>query len=460
MVKQMASTNTSPSTRKHKILTNDSTAIKPDTINQVTHQDSTFKALQNIISSNPISNIALDREKYQSYQPPYNINITPPVKITNQRRSGRCWIFAALNMIRRPMMSLYNLKAFEFSQSYLFFWDKLEKMNYALEAVLDTKDLPMDSRMVHFLMKDPLGDGGQWSMFVNLVEKYGLVPKSEYRESYHSSNSHGMNQILKRKFREYAIKLRDSETPKALKQTFMAETYHLLCKFLGTPPNRFKWSYTDEKRKVHTLPETTPLEFYRQKVPFKCEDFVCLINDPRNPYEKIYTVKYLGNVVEGKPVRYLNLPIKKLKAYSLKALKRNQSVWFGCDVMQWFNKKECAMDLELVNFKDLFDISFSMDKAERLETCESLNTHAMLFSGVRTDNEPGEDEKIVNWQVENSWSAKGPKKGFYCMSDPWFDEYVYQVVVPVTYLSREEQRSLLKDKAITLEPWDPMGALA
>ena len=289
------------------------------------------KLMQNIITSNSISSLYTNRDAHQKYQHIFSHKVTPGVKVTDQKSSGRCWLFAALNVIRRQMIDKYKLKEFEFSQNYLFFWDKLERFNYNLECAIQTRDEDVNSQVVQHILSDPTCDGGQWDMVVNLIEKYGLVPKSVYNESYHSSNSGQMNGVLNKLFRKNVKILREAENPTTLKPAMIKEVYDILCKFLGTPPEIFDWVYeptksptdisdssnntntdnTEKKLKsasTTVVKNLTPLSFYKEQVDFNCEDYVCLINDPRkeHPYNKMYTVKYLGNVVEGHRVRYLH----------------------------------------------------------------------------------------------------------------------------------------------------------
>ncbi len=429
--------------------------------------DPTHKILQNVLTNNSLKSVAINREAYQSYQHYYNVTTKPEVKVTNQKSSGRCWLFAALNVVRRNMMEKYNLDNFEFSQSYLFFWDKLERLNYGMDAIIKTKHLDLDSREVQHLLNDPTCDGGQWDMFCNLVEKYGLVPKSVYRETHHSSNSHEMNNVLKSKFRDYAKQLRESENPEDLKPAFQEEIFQILSKFLGTPPSRFTWDYKDKVlHKPESVKNVSPLEFYRHHVPWKSSDYVCVVNDPRNSYNNLYTVQFLGNVVEGTPIQYLNVDIAVLKRLALESLKKNKVVWFGCDVMKSFQGDECAMDLDLVDKSSIFGIENSLTKTERLNYGESLMTHAMVFTGARTNLEHNcvegerDQEDVSHWQVENSWADKGPGKGFYNMSDRWFDEYVFEVAVERSLLTKQELEVLSSNQVTSLPPWDPMGALA
>ena len=434
--------------------------------------DPQHSLIQNMLANNPLSKVNINRRTYQSYEHFYNVT-TPAVKVTDQKSSGRCWLFAGLNVIRREMIKKYHLDSFEFSQSYLFFWDKLERLNYGLDAIIKTRDLELDSREVQHLLHDPTCDGGQWDMFCNLVEKYGLVPKSVYRETHHSSNSTALNNVLKRKFREYAMLLRQHtniETLHEQKQRYLLEIYRILTRFLGTPPKTFTWNYVqkekDQAPKPTTLKNVSPLEFYRHHVNWKSEDYICLVNDPRNTYGQLYTVQFLGNVVEGKMVKYLNVPIEKLRKYTLESLKQEKVVWFGCDVMQNFQGDECAMDLELVDNSSLFQTTYGQTKRERLQYAESLMTHAMVFTGARTElvndnvEERHDQEVASNWQVENSWADKGPSKGFYNMSDAWFGEYVFEIAVEKRLLTSDDREALTGVNVTSLAPWDPMGALA
>lgn len=445
-------------------------SIAKEQINKWKYEFDTDKhnrVMQNVISANSLRSLYTQRSVYQKYNHLFSNTVKPNVKITNQKSSGRCWMFAALNVVRRPFMEKYELKDFEFSQSYLFFWDKLERCNYLLECILDTKDIDVGDQTVQYLLNDPTCDGGQWDMFVNLVEKYGLVPKSCFNESYYSSNSGLMNAILKKKFREYALKLRSSENPEKDKHCYLQEYYNLLCKFLGTPPSHFDWEYTNSKGEYHCVKNQTPHDFYKNMVPFNYQEYICVVSDPRKAHEfnKLYTVKYLGNVVEGNKVKYLNLPIDDLKQLAIRSIDNNEAVWYGCDVGKWMHSEQCAMDLELVNFGDLLGTTFPMDKETRLLSGDSLMTHAMVLTGYNrclfSSSVRDTDKISVNrWQVENSWDTKGPASGFYVMTDKWFDQYTFEVVVNKKYLSVEQQNLLTSSDITELKPWDPMGSLA
>lgn len=430
------------------------------------YNSSNNKLLENIISNNCLSDLNNVRNECQKFKAIYNVQVKPHLNVTNQKSSGRCWLFAALNVLRREICNKYELDNFEFSQNYLFFWDKLERMNYNLECILRTKTEPIESQTVQHLLTDPTCDGGQWDMVVNLINKYGLVPKCVYQESYHSSNSRDLNNILKKKFREYAYNLRSNDDEQNLKQKFLSETYQILCKFLGCPPDSFDWEFMDKNKKYHKVKNLTPTKFYNEYVDYNVNDYVCLINDPRkeHPYNKIYSVKYLGNVYDGSKVKYLNLPIERIKELTLDSLNNNKSVWFGCDVGKSLNGNNCAMDLTQINSMDLFNVDFKLNKETRLKYKDSLMTHAMVFTGANVEdnvNSLDENNKIINgWEVENSWSSRGPNNGYYHMTDEWFNDFVYEVAIHKDKLSQDEQNILNSDFEKVLPPWDPMGALA
>ncbi len=384
--------------------------------------------------------------------------------ITNQKSSGRCWMFAALNVMRFDIIHKLNLKDFELSQSYPLFYDKLEKSNYFLENILKTLDEPTDGRLISFLLQSPVGDGGQWDMFANLVRKYGVVPKDAMPESVSSSATREMASILTEKLREDACILRSAhdkgvslEELKAKKTAMMEEVYRLLCICLGKPPKTFDFEVTDKDGHFIRGWNLTPLQFFEQYVGWNLDDYVSLINAPTKdkPYHRSYSVRFLGNVTEGRPVRYLNLPIEELKKAAIAQMKDGSPVWFGCDVGKSSGRETGIMDLDLYDREELFNLSFTMDKAERLDYGQSLMTHAMVFMGVDLDDEG----KPLRWRVENSWGKEPGKDGYYVMTDRWFDEYTYQVVVNKKYLPADFLAEY-ESEPVLLQPWDPMGSLA
>ena len=388
----------------------------------------------------------------------------PAGKITSQKRSGRCWLFAASNVLRMQVIKGLNLNDdFELSQPYLFFWDKLEKANYFLENILSTIQEAQGSRILDWLLAAPFGDGGQWDMIVGIVKKYGMVPKTAMPETAVTVETTKMNKLLTLKVREYASVLRkakaDGETMDMLsakKDGMLQEIFNMLCICLGTPPTTFDFEIRTKDNQFIQDRGLTPLAFYEKYVKVDLSDYVSLINSPTatKPFYRTYTVAHLGSVIEASPVRYLNIPIEEFKAAALKQLQDGQPVWFGCDVGQMLDRDNGLMALDTYDYETLMGTSFPMDKATRLDYGESLMTHAMVLTGVNlVEGTPN------RWKVENSWSEESGIKGWYRMSDTWFDEYMYQVVIQKKYLTKEQLDALALEP-IVLNPWDPMGSLA
>ena len=438
----------------NEVLAEFSTAFSSNPVNRIAMNAVTSAGLL-AASKNPMA----QRESRHSY----SISLEQG-EITNQKQSGRCWMFAALNTFRFEVMKNLNLKTFELSQNYTLFYDKLEKSNYFLESILETLDEPTQGRLISFLLSAPLGDGGQWDMLCNLVRKYGVVPKEAMPETVSSSATREMTSALTRKLREDACLLRkayaDGSTLDELRQkkeAMMEEIYRVLCICLGEPPKTFDLEVTDKDDKFIRDTNLTGTAFFEKYVGLNLDDYVSLINAPTadKPYHRSYSVKFLGNVKEGCPVRYLNLPIEELKKAAIAQMKDGSPVWFGCDVGKDSSRDEGLLDTNTYQTDKLLGVTFGMNKAERLEYGESLMTHAMVFQGVNLD----EEGKPNRWRVENSWGDAPGKKGYYVMSDEWFDEYMYQIVVNKKYLP-DSYIAEYDSEPIMLEPWDPMGSLA
>ena len=417
----------------------------------------------NAVTQNGIAAVALSRKEVDRINYTFSNLIESP-EATNQEGSGRCWLFSGLSLLSLEAMKKLNLQTFELSEVYQMFWDKLEKANYFLENIIETRDEPLDSRMILALLSDPLSDGGQWDMFVNLVDKYGVVPKSFMPETISSSNSDSMNTLLVSKLREYAKLLRDmyaqgssAEELRKSKFELLEEFYRMLAIHLGKPPCNFYWEWRDKDKVFHRDGDMTPREFYKKYVGVDLDGLVCLINAPTKdkPYNKIYTVQYLGNVICGRPVRYLNVDMKTLKKAAVDMIKGNHAVWFGCDVGQMLETEMGAMDLNVYDYDIVYGTDFKLDKAGRLEYRNSEMTHAMVLTGVDLD-ETGKPRK---WRVENSWGANIGDKGYMYMMDEWFDEYLFEITVSKKYLS-PKLLSVLCTEPVLLPPWDPMGTLA
>ncbi len=417
----------------------------------------------NAVTANGIGKSSIDIEALKNNVHEYSVSLKTG-EITSQEQSGRCWMFAALNAMRQELISSLNLESFEFSQAYPLFWDKLEKSNYFLENILSTLEEKTDGRIISFLLSAPLNDGGQFDMFAGLIEKYGLVPKSAMPETVCSSATAEMDKYLTLKLREYACKLRNAhrkgesvESLRAQKEDMLSTIYRMLTICLGFPPETVDFIVRDKNDQLIRDEGLTPLAFYEKYVGWDLNDYVSLINAPTEDKirDSAYTVRFLGSVYEARPVKYLNLPIAELKQAAIRQLQDNKSVWFGCDVGQRHVRDLGIMDTDSVAVDKLFGTEFPMTKEERLNYGESLMTHAMVLQGVHL-NEEGQP---VRWRVENSWGKDKGKNGYYLMSDDWFNEYTYQIVVNKKYLS-PEQLTQYEGEVKVLEPWDPMGSLA
>lgn len=422
-----------------------------------------FAAMENAISHNGLLASLEKRSAAVENTPIFSLDLTKD-KVSDQKASGRCWMFAALNTFRHKMIAGFQLEDFELSQAHTFFWDKYEKSNWFLEQVIATADQELTSRKVKFLLDTPQQDGGQWDMVVALFEKYGVVPKSVYPESISSSNSRELNQILNKLLRQDAQILRElaadgaeSSELQAKKEELLQEVFNFLAMNLGLPPRQFGFSYRDKDNHFHSESGLTPLTFYQKYVDLKLDDYVSIINAPTadKPYGRSYTVEMLGNVVGSKPVRYLNVEMNRLKELAIAQMQAGETVWFGSDVGQSSNRKAGVMAEGMHDFTASMDIRLTQDKAGRLDYSESLMTHAMVLTGVDLD----ENGKAKKWKVENSWGEKVGNKGYFVASDAWMDEYTYQIVVRKEFLTSAELAAY-EAEPLVLAPWDPMGALA
>ena len=421
---------------------------------------------QNAVCKHSVDEVALSRQIVTTTDFSFG-HVLDDWEVTNQKASGRCWMFAGLNLLRVGAMKKMNLKDFEFSQNYTFFWDKFERANYFLERVIETADRSVDNRHVAFLMSRPLDDGGQWNMFVNLVDKYGLVPQSAMPETESSSNSRKMNGILLNKLREGAQSLRDSAADgadikhlRSEKMVILEVIHRILAIHLGTPPSNFYWQWMDKDRDFHRDGEMTPLEFADKYVTVPLDEYVCLVHDPRptSPIGKTFTVECLGNVEGGKQVKYLNVDIDTMKRIAMQTIVDGEPVWMGCDVGKMMDRDLGLWDAKLFDYESVYDCGFALDKAGRLQYGQTQMTHAMLFTGVDLKREDNQDIPR-RWRVENSWGDKGGKKGYYLMNDNWFDQYMFEIAARHEYVPDSLLRELEEDP-IVLAPWDPMGALA
>ncbi len=422
--------------------------------------DPSAKVAQNAVTGNNVASVSLRRDLVQEVDFTFSTKLDD-WKATNQKSSGRCWLFATLNLFRPGTMKKMNVKEFEFSQAHIHFWDKFERSNHFLEAIIETSDRAVDDRTIHFLLSDPIGDGGQWNMAMNLIRKHGLVPKSAYPESNSSSSTRWMNSILKDILRSTASELREIigsggtvEDARSHKESRIKDIWRVLCIHLGTPPESFDWQWRDKDKEFHRRGKITPQEFAEEFVDIDWEDYVCIVNDPRNEYYRTYTVEYLQNVAGGPPVVYLNVPSDEMKSITQKILEDGLPVWMGCDVGKQMDRKRGLWDANLFETNELYGVDYGMSKADRLRYGQTMMTHAMLFTGVDVV-----DGKPRRWRVENSWGDDSGEKGFYTMNDSWYDEHMFEIATARKYLS-EKMLDGLETEPTVLDAWDPMGSLA
>ncbi len=419
-----------------------------------------YRLAQNAVTRVSIDDVAINRQVINTTNHSMS-TLLDDWKVTNQQRSGRCWMFAGLNLLRAGAMRTMGLKDFEFSQNFVMFWDKIERANYFLEAIIETADRDLDDRTVAFLLESVAGDGGQWNMFVAVVDKHGLVPKTSMPETQSSSDTGRMNSALRYLLRQGARSVRaatarGADAARAEKAEVLRIVYRVLCIHLGTPPERIDWQWADKDRAFHRDGLLTPQEFADRYVELPIDDYVCLVHDPRpsSPPGRTFTVEYLGNVLGAPPVTYLNVGIPLMKDLAATALQAGEPVWFGCDVAKMMSNEYGIWDASLYDLPSVYDTAFTLDKADRLAYHETEMTHAMLFTGVDVL-----DGMARKWRVENSWGSDRGKEGFYTMNDSWFDEYVFEVAARRDALP-EELRQALDTEPIVLPAWDPMGSLA
>ncbi|MFK8249322.1 C1 family peptidase [Leuconostoc mesenteroides] len=421
--------------------------------------------IRRAVTKNGIHSASFDQEIANINTPIFSLDLDTG-KVANQKQSGRCWMFAALNTMRHDIKDRFHISdEFQLSQSYTLFWDKFEKANYFYENVLKTATEPLDSRRVSFLLTTPQQDGGQWDMIVSIIEKYGLVPQSIYPESKASSATAELNNTLNTLLRHDATVLRGLVAQQASKDKIsnarnemLANVYRLLSLTLGEPPVQFDFEYRDELHNFHVERQLTPQDYYQKFVSWDLDEYISVINAPTadKPFDATYNVDMLGNVVGGRDVKHLNVDINKMKAFAISQLKDGQSVWFGVDMGPQVDRESGLMASGIFASDDLFNVDSTMTKAQRLDYGESLMTHAMVLTGVDLD----ENDQPTKWKVENSWGEKVGKKGYFTMSDDWMSEYAYQIVVKKEYLSSELVNIYDNSKPTLLSPWDPMGALA
>ena len=413
------------------------------------------KAVKNALASNSIATLAINGENLSMIDTHFSHRV-PTKGITNQKSSGRCWLFTGLNVLRAKVIAKYDLPGLEFSQNYNSFYDLLEKSNLFLQAIIDTRDLPMEDRKVDWLLKNPIGDGGQFTGVSNLLMKYGVVPREVMPETFQSENTSQMAMILKWKLREYALELRTLKANKAMerKEAMLTEIYRILTECLGVPPTEFEWTRYDKAGKAVSTKKYTPKSFYEEYIGDDLENnYIMVMNDPSREYGKVYEIEYDRHVYDGENWLYINLPIERVKELAIASIKDNTAMYFSCDVGKFIDRKKGTLDINNMDYASLFRTEFPMDKKQRIQTYSSGSSHAMTLIAVDLD-EAGQPKK---WMVENSWGVSSGYQGNLIMTDEWFNEYMFRVVIEKKYVPADIMK-MLEQKPIMLPSWDPMFA--
>lgn len=419
---------------------------------------SKYRNTQNAVMKNGIKKSITNQSEINSHPFVFSIDVDSN-KVLNQKQSGRCWDFSGLNFIRYHIEKEHHIKDMELSPSYVYFYDKLEKGNYFYQNIINTADRPLSDRLVNWLLTTPQQDGGDWPLLTNLIEKYGLVPNELMPETKPAWNTTEINRMYNRKLDKDAMKLRDlvnnnacDTKIKSVIRQLNQENYRVLSICFGTPTEKFTYEYRDKNKKYHTTGEVTPLEFYKKFADINLDDYVELMNLPGcgYKYNQTYGIELCNNVVGGRNIRYLNVPMHDMRRMVIDQLKDDEPVWFACDVLQEWNNPAGLLSLKVYDWKRSFGISLGKDKATCVQYRESMPTHAMLICGVDLhDNEP------TKWKVQNSWGDKLGHKGYFIMDNSWMDQYTYNTVVNKKYLT-DTERAAYEKAEINLPYWTAM----
>ena len=414
-------------------------------------KDAQLKAAQNALSQTDGNKISQNWEKIVGVDPYFSIRLRDQ-KITDQKSTGRCWMFSGLNIVRPSVTNRLNCADIELSQAYLYFYEKLEKANLFLNAVIETKDKPYTDRAVENLMRQVVQDGQNWHGFTALVKKYGVVPKDVMPETYSASNSAHVIQVLSLRLKQAAMKIRESDAKKTaeIKMQALKDVYRILAVNFGIPPKEFTWRYETADNKLSPLKTYTPQQFYRDAIGDELDDYYPLYSVPTLAFNKKFEID-LNRIISDQPNLYfVNCDLAILKEVARKSVEDSNAVWFGCDVGQQTNWEKGLMTPGMYDYKSLYGIDFSMTRRELFETYSSIPTHNMVFTGIDI-----QDGKVKKWLVENSWGDSKGKNGYFIMMDDWFDLYVQEVVVHKKY-SPKDVLEAFKSKATMLPAWDPM----
>lgn len=424
-------------------------------------RDSKNALVRHAMSRNSIGSIVFEPNAACTVVPHFSTEIKT-LPVTDQKRSGRCWIFAGLNILRETIAKKCHIKNFELSQNYIALCDKIEKANFALESCIKLSGYPPNERLYQFILNNPVSDGGQWDMFINLIKKYGVMPKDVFPETYQSSNTMETVFLVNAAIRSFAssachlVKEGKTDEVRPLKDQVMRKIYSMFLNAFGVPVKSFDFEYTDDKDEYHVDKNLTPKQFCDKYLGEDIYQYQSIINSPTEdkPFGKTFTIDFLGNVYEGKKIHHLNLSMGRIKALIIKQLTGGDLVWFGSDVSFFRLRNFSAWDDGSFDYQSILGFPIDFEKGKMLDFRHSAMNHAMVITGVDIKN-----GKPTKWKIENSWGEEVGEKGYFVMSDSWFTKFVYQAVIKKKYMS-EEELSWLKQAPIHLNPWDPMGTLA
>jgi bleomycin hydrolase len=423
-----------------------------------TNVSSENKALGNALFATDINTLTRNAAN-PAAQNKYFSDYVKSKGITDQKSSGRCWLFTGLNVLRAKMIESYGLGEFKFSHVYCFFYDQLEKSNLFLQGIIDNAKKPMDDKMVEWLFKNPLSDGGQFTGIADLISKYGVVPSETMPETYAANSTSRMSQLLSYKLRQFGLELRDmavkgakNEAMQKRKTEMLGTVYHMLTLFLGTPPEKFTWTRTDKDGKPVSTKEYTPLGFYNEFVAKDLKNnYVMLMNDPTRPYYKVYEIDFDRHTYDGQNWTYLNLPMDSIKQVAIRSIKDSTMMYMSCDVGKFLDKATGLLDSANYDYASLLGTEFNMSKKERIMSFASMSSHAMTLMAVDLNA----DGKPVKWEVENSWGSDYGYNGHLIMTDAWLDGYLFRLVAEKKYIS-QPVLDMMNQKPIMLPAWDPM----
>lgn len=378
-------------------------------------------------------------------------------KPTNQRHSGRCWSFAALNTLRHKFATKYKFKDFELSQNYLFFWDRIERANIFFQKIIATADKPLHDRTVDFYLSFALNDGGQWANAASIIEKYGVVPEYVMPDTHNTKDTSDVAEVFDSLMRKDAIELRTMVQTNAsatelqeAQERMMGDVYKIAAYSFGEPPAKFDLEYRDDDKKFHQVLGLTPLKFYHEYFDTNLSDYVVVTNAPDHEMDRSYLMPAQDSVVDGLPIKFVNVPFAELQEGAIKQLQAGETVWVGNDVLQQMDRKRGLMDAKLYHREELLDVDFVMDKKHRLETKQAVVSHAMTLTGFDMVN-----DQPTRWKIENSWGKDNGDNGYFVMTQDWFEEYTYEAVINKKYLS-DRVKKVAASEPVTLPAWDSL----